>query len=161
MLYDSFYESQLWLLFDCNKRHIGTGDYEKSTVKLNKGDYTLMLQIRHDNVAHLARTESIMLQLDFKLKDTISLDVYGDINAARSDGCTTATICCGVSLTLCFPSQVFKAKHLAGCHRARLHLGARPRAQGGRRRRRPRRQPQAGQGPLQLPRRVPRPAAAR
>lgn len=86
MLYDALYESQMWMLYDSNKRHISSGDLKPQTVKLAKGDYQLQLQIRHDDLALLARAENIFLQLDYRLKETVSLDVYGDINKARYEG---------------------------------------------------------------------------
>ena len=51
--------------------------------KLTKGEHTLRLQIRHDSLEMLDKVDAMILQLDFKLKEAVSLDCYADLSAAR------------------------------------------------------------------------------
>lgn len=48
MLYENPYGGQLWLLYDSNKQLLGTGDaFAKNySVKLDKGDYVIKLQVQ-------------------------------------------------------------------------------------------------------------------
>ncbi|XP_065200491.1 tripeptidyl-peptidase 2 isoform X2 [Planococcus citri] len=77
-LYESDYESQLWLLFDSNKRYIAAGDAfpEHYTVKLEKGDYIVRQQVRHDRKDLLEKLSDMPMLLSQKLANTINLDVY-------------------------------------------------------------------------------------
>lgn len=77
-LYDSCYESQLWMLFDSQKQHIASGDSSPSRYKINisKGDYRVMLQVRHEKIAMLEKLADYPLQLLYKVKDTVTLPFY-------------------------------------------------------------------------------------
>lgn len=89
LLYESEYESQLWMLFDANKRFLATGDvFTHSLPKISSGSYVLRLQVRHDSLDMLNKIEKMLLQLEFKLKDEVKLDIYSDINAARTEKST-------------------------------------------------------------------------
>eukprot|EP00053_Salpingoeca_punica_P021126 m.212682 g.212682 ORF g.212682 m.212682 type:complete len:1376 (-) comp21170_c0_seq1:295-4422(-) len=78
VLYESEYESQLWQLFDANKRLISTGDAfpHKYKVTIPKGDYVLRLQVRHDNPAQLEKIKNCCLVLERQLKDSVAIGVY-------------------------------------------------------------------------------------
>ncbi|XP_052216044.1 tripeptidyl-peptidase 2-like isoform X2 [Dreissena polymorpha] len=88
LLYESEYESQLWMLFDSNKQLLGTGDAypHQYNVKLEKGDYTILVQIRHDKKASLEKLKSVILLLHYKLASPYTLDLYGTWQAALTGG---------------------------------------------------------------------------
>ncbi|EDV19912.1 uncharacterized protein TRIADDRAFT_61672 [Trichoplax adhaerens] len=88
LLYEALYESQLWMIFDKNKQHIASGDAfpHQYKVKLDKGDYILKLQVRHDKRDLLERLKNIPVLLEHKLANSVSLDVYSSQLKALSGG---------------------------------------------------------------------------
>ncbi|CAG9759947.1 unnamed protein product [Ceutorhynchus assimilis] len=88
MLYESEYESQLWLLFDCNKQILGTGDAypSKYMVKLEKGEYSIRLQVRHDKKDYLEKINEAPILLQQKLASAITMDVYLSYSQALIGG---------------------------------------------------------------------------
>lgn len=82
VLYESEYESQLWMIFDANKHMVACGDANshKFYTKLDKGEYCIRLQIRHEKRDLLEKiSEANMIAL-FKLPNSINLDVYDQYN---------------------------------------------------------------------------------
>ncbi|XP_050313767.1 tripeptidyl-peptidase 2 isoform X2 [Anthonomus grandis grandis] len=88
MLYESEYESQFWMIFDCNKQLLGSGDAypSKYTVKLEKGDYVIRLQVRHDKKAYLEKIQEAPLLLQQKLSTNIIMDIYLSYSQALIGG---------------------------------------------------------------------------
>ncbi|RZC37164.1 tripeptidyl-peptidase 2 [Asbolus verrucosus] len=88
VLYESEFESQLWLLFDSNKQLLGCGDAypSKYTIKLEKGDYVIRLHVRHEKKEYLDKLSEVPLLLQQKLSSTISLDVYSSYSQAAISG---------------------------------------------------------------------------
>ncbi|XP_059484190.1 tripeptidyl-peptidase 2 isoform X2 [Neocloeon triangulifer] len=78
LLYESEYESQLWMLFDSNKQLIAAGDAYpcKYLVKVEKGDFILKMHVRHERRELLDRLSDLTLLLAQKLPSTLTLDVY-------------------------------------------------------------------------------------
>ena len=85
LLYENPYEAQFWMLFDSNRRHLASGDVFEEKVKLSKGAYTLRFQVRHDSLEMLERLQDMVIQLDFKLKDKVTLTAFPDLTSSRTE----------------------------------------------------------------------------
>ncbi|PUZ76946.1 hypothetical protein GQ55_1G331000 [Panicum hallii var. hallii] len=79
-IYDNKFESQFYRISDSNKRVYSSGDVYPSYVKLSKGEYTLQLYIRHENVQFLEKLKQLVLFVERKLdkKDVIPLSFYSE-----------------------------------------------------------------------------------
>eukprot|EP01080_Neovahlkampfia_damariscottae_P002483 gene2483-3192_t len=85
LLYESCYHSQLFLVFDSNKQLVKVQDYHPKKFKLNKGKYTVKLQIRHDELKMLKRLINLIIVLEIQLTKPIPLDFYSTMNDALSE----------------------------------------------------------------------------
>ncbi|KAF5299966.1 hypothetical protein FQA39_LY11339 [Lamprigera yunnana] len=102
VLYESEFESQLWLLFDSNKQLLGCGDSypSKYSIKLEKGDYFIKLQVRHEKKDYLEKLVDTSILLNQKLSSNITLDIYsshsqaiiGDKKASFGHALTSSTV---------------------------------------------------------------------
>lgn len=88
LLYESEYESQFWFLYDNNKQLMGCGDAypSKYSVKLEKGDYVIRMQIRHEKKDYLEKLNESPILLQQKLNNNITLDVYNSPSQALIAG---------------------------------------------------------------------------
>ncbi|TVU28818.1 hypothetical protein EJB05_20353, partial [Eragrostis curvula] len=79
-IYDNKFESQFYRISDSNKCVYSSGDVYPSYVKLSKGEYTLQLYIRHENVQILEKLKQLVLFIERKLdkKDCIPLSFYSE-----------------------------------------------------------------------------------
>lgn len=86
VLYESEFESQFWMLFDSNKMLTGSGDAYSGTnfMKLDKGDYVVKLQVRHEKKDLLEKISEAVMLATFKLSSAMSLDIYKSFNNAVS-----------------------------------------------------------------------------
>jgi tripeptidyl-peptidase-2 len=82
------YESHLWMILDENDRRlaVGVGTDRSGGADLEKGEYRLLLHLRHDDPKALERVENLPLYLDRELKKTISLKFYRSESAAVDGG---------------------------------------------------------------------------
>ena len=89
-------QSQLWSIFDSNKRVHATGTMGRSA-RLSKGKYVVRFHVRHVSNAQLSRLKTMYLALDRQLARPITLKVYRDPDGALtgSDRYTGGTIACG------------------------------------------------------------------
>ncbi|OQR73142.1 tripeptidyl-peptidase 2-like, partial [Tropilaelaps mercedesae] len=88
-LYESEFCSQLWMLYNQNKQLIACGDAfpDRYAVKLDKGEYTIMVQVRHEDRALLEKvTQDLPLQVVIKLGSNINLDVYSSFDQGMIQG---------------------------------------------------------------------------
>ncbi|CAK1602567.1 unnamed protein product [Parnassius mnemosyne] len=108
MLYESEYESQMWMLYNSCKQLMAVGDAypSKYSVKLEKGEYVLRLNVRHDNRALLERLQELPVALQQRLPQPIALDVYCEHAQALTGGkkFTSASLASGNLLPLYFAS---------------------------------------------------------
>eukprot|EP00899_Mesostigma_viride_P019360 jgi/Mesvir1/27425/Mv25036-RA.1 len=88
LLYDSPYEAQLYMIFDSNKKLMGCGDTYPDGIQLAKGDYTILLNLRHDQVAQLEKQRSMVIVVERALDDkaAVKLTAYADIGSAITGG---------------------------------------------------------------------------
>ncbi|CAG2104207.1 unnamed protein product [Medioppia subpectinata] len=89
VLYESEYDSQIWMIFDTNtKQFLATGDAYSSrhSAKLEKGEYTVRLQIRHELVAQLDKLSDLSINVHQKLTPGASLSLYETYKNAITDG---------------------------------------------------------------------------
>jgi len=82
LLYEAEFESQMWMLYDANKALVATGDAHSQTffTKLEKGDYTVRLQVRHEKRELLEKISEANLVASFKLTNMLTLDFYENYN---------------------------------------------------------------------------------
>ncbi|XP_058459815.1 tripeptidyl-peptidase 2 [Malaya genurostris] len=88
VLYESEFESQFWMVFDSNKMMVGCGDAysNDSYLKLEKGDYTVRLQVRHEKKELLEKVSETNMLANIKLANTMSVDIYRSYNQAIVNG---------------------------------------------------------------------------
>jgi len=68
VLYDSPFESQMWMIYDENKRCIASGDAWPDWVQIDKkAKYTARVQFRHDDVSVLEKFKNFPLQFEGQL----------------------------------------------------------------------------------------------
>lgn len=84
VLYESEFDSQLWMCFDANKMLVACGDAYSANnfTKLNTGDYVIRLQVRHEKKDLLEKVNEATLLATFKLANSFSLDMYTSYRAA-------------------------------------------------------------------------------
>lgn len=78
VLYESEFESQFWAIFDNKKMFIGCGDAFSGGkfIKLEKGEYVIRLQVRHEKRELLEKVNEVHLVATFKLATPIAMDAF-------------------------------------------------------------------------------------
>ncbi|OMO97822.1 hypothetical protein COLO4_14332 [Corchorus olitorius] len=79
-IYDTKFESQFYMISDTNKRVYAMGDCYPDASKLPKGEYTLQLYLRHDNVQCLEKMKQLVLFIERNLedKDAVRLNFFSE-----------------------------------------------------------------------------------
>ncbi|XP_024992283.1 tripeptidyl-peptidase 2 isoform X2 [Cynara cardunculus var. scolymus] len=76
-IYDNKFESQFYMISDSNKRVYAMGDVYPDSAKLPKGEYTLQLHLRHENMQYLEKLKQLVLFIERKLeKEAVQLSFY-------------------------------------------------------------------------------------
>lgn len=103
LLYENEYESQLWMLFDSNKQYIAAGDAYSSrhVYKLDKGDYTIKMHVRHERRELLDKIIDLPIQVVQKLQNQINLDVYNSHHQATIFGKKSSSFIMSPNGALC------------------------------------------------------------
>ncbi|WKA07238.1 hypothetical protein VitviT2T_025087 [Vitis vinifera] len=68
-IYDTKFESQFYMISDANKRVYAIGDVYPNSSKLPKGEYNLLLHLRHDNVLFLEKMKQLLLFIERNVED--------------------------------------------------------------------------------------------
>ncbi|KAB7497558.1 Tripeptidyl-peptidase 2 [Armadillidium nasatum] len=88
VLYESSYESQLWMLFDSGKQLLCSGDAfsSKYNCKLDKGSYIIKRHVRHEKSEYLEKLNELPLTILTKLSQEVKLDIYSCYSSAVTNG---------------------------------------------------------------------------
>eukprot|EP01026_Neomeris_dumetosa_P037699 TRINITY_DN3055_c0_g1_i4.p1 TRINITY_DN3055_c0_g1~~TRINITY_DN3055_c0_g1_i4.p1 ORF type:complete len:326 (-),score=86.37 TRINITY_DN3055_c0_g1_i4:25-1002(-) len=75
------------MIFDSNKCLVGVGDIYPNSHQLTKGDYTLKLMLRHENVDLLEKFKTVSIMLRKNLEKDITVPIHNSMAAAiRNSG---------------------------------------------------------------------------
>ncbi|GAB2222014.1 hypothetical protein Drorol1_Dr00013211 [Drosera rotundifolia] len=79
-VYDTKFESQFYMISDSNKRILAKGDVYPKSTKLPKGELTLQLYLRHDNLQLLEKMKSLVVFIERTLddKDAVRLSFFSE-----------------------------------------------------------------------------------
>jgi len=88
VLYESGFEGQLILVFDGDKKLLGTCDAWPSAVNVPKGKVVIRLQIRHDSPKKLEKLKDLTMWIERSLENSINLSAYGSKEALVTGGST-------------------------------------------------------------------------
>lgn len=104
LLYESEYEAQMVMVFDGYKQHVLTSDAYGLThnysTKLEKGDYQVRVQVRHESVTLLEKVNDLSLCLVQKLASPVTLDVFATYQQALLEGKKFSAITLAAQATL-------------------------------------------------------------
>jgi tripeptidyl-peptidase-2 len=81
VLYESALESQLIMVYDSNKKLLGTADAWPKSVTVPKGKITLRMQVRHDNPEKLEGLKEMPMWIERSLEKDIQLSAYSSREA--------------------------------------------------------------------------------
>lgn len=92
LLYDGPVDSFRWMMFDANKRYMGAGDvFAESSLSLDKGDYTLRVEVRHTDRDALEKRKSLVMAVDRSLPSPVTVAAHPSRTAALSGGASFST----------------------------------------------------------------------
>ncbi|BFZ00765.1 hypothetical protein BsWGS_03804 [Bradybaena similaris] len=118
LLYESEFESQMWVMYDKNKQFIAAGDAypHQYVTKLEKNDYTILVQVRHEKRELLEKLKDMVILIKMKLTTPLNLDLYPTWQAALTGGKKLSQITAHKGLTFpVFVPQIPDDKFPKGC----------------------------------------------
>ena len=74
------------MLHDANKRLIKVSDIYPEFSDLKKGEYTIRLQLRHDDAVLLDKMKDVPVVVERKLKEPLTVPVYDTVRDAVKGG---------------------------------------------------------------------------
>lgn len=88
VLYESEFESQLWILYNSHKQFVSCGDAypSKYPAKVDKGDYTIRLHVRCEKRDLLDKLSDLPMSLSSKLSSSVGMDIYSSFAQASTFG---------------------------------------------------------------------------
>ena len=81
-VYDGELSGQLTIVSDVSGKVIGVGDVYAEKLKVKKGDYNVIVCLRHEDPVFLKTFEQQLLQVERKLESGIALPIYGSYSSA-------------------------------------------------------------------------------
>lgn len=81
-VYDGELSGQLTIVSDVSGKVIGVGDVYAEKLKVKKGDYNVVVCLRHEDPVFLKSFEQQLLQVERKLESGVSLPIYGSYSNA-------------------------------------------------------------------------------
>ena len=91
-VYDGEMEQQMYMLFDANRKLLGTGDIYPSAVQLTKGEYTLRLVLRHDSPQLLDKFRALPMVCPRAKQRTLTAQITFDDSRMLSSGQGTSWV---------------------------------------------------------------------
>ncbi|KAK3236845.1 tripeptidyl-peptidase II Tpp2, partial [Cymbomonas tetramitiformis] len=85
-VYDGEFEAQMYMVFNCHKQLLATGDIYPEEVKLGKGEHTIRVLLRHDDAALLDKMRTLPLLLERTLADAIPVPLTETLREAVVGG---------------------------------------------------------------------------
>jgi len=84
-LYESAFESQFFFVYNNDKKVLGRGDCWPDKVKVEKGDITIRVLVKHDDVELLEKLKHMVIYIERSIK-AISVPMYSTHEAAITNG---------------------------------------------------------------------------
>jgi len=118
LLYESEMESQMWMVYDTNKRLVGCGDAypSKWSVKLEKGDYVVRAHVRHEKRDLVDKFTETPLLVSSKLSSAVTADIYSSHSEAQVGGkkCGSLSVEPGLTRPVYLAPLTSSDKHTKG-----------------------------------------------
>lgn len=82
LLYESNYESQMWLVYDSRKKLVSKGDFRPKPITLPQGSYTIKYQVKHEDIKALERLKNMNIVARRNLTKKVGLSCFKTYQSA-------------------------------------------------------------------------------